>query len=316
MTQDQETYNLYKYALENIQDIVWELDPCLNFTFVSPNAKLLSGYEDSEMIGYSLMDFLSSESRERIITQWKEIQQERVSGGLKKIVFYDAEFIRKDGTVLWYEVSVKPVFNEKKFTGYIGTSRDVSEKKAHELEIKKYIAELEYTNKKLDEMATFDMLTGAYNRRKFEEYIALSVQKTQKDGEPFSIIMFDIDCFKKINDVFGHKMGDFILQEVSFVVNGVLQKEDKLFRWGGDEFIVLMQETNLEQACNAAERIRKVIEKYDFGKENEGISISLGVGEFKPCDNMDQFVSDVDKALLNAKSKGKNRMQIISDSFL
>lgn len=309
MTDIHDLDSWYKNALENVQDIIWELDLNLNFTFVSPNSKNVSGYEYGEIIGRSLLDFLTPESKQNIMNQWKSAQQDR-TGGDKKIVLYDVQFICKDGRIVWYEVSVKPIFNEGIFTGYIGTSRDISEKKERDLEIKRYIQELEISNKKLDELTTFDMLTGAYSRRKFEEFIVSALEKKEKDGIPFSIIMFDIDFFKQINDVYGHKTGDYILQEVSFTVGSALMESDKLFRWGGDEFIVLLQNASLEGAFNMSEIIRYAIELHNFGIEGRDITLSLGVGEYQSGENLDQLLSNVDKVMLKAKNNGKNRTEM------
>lgn len=302
-------HDRYKYAIENIHDIVWELDTNLNFTFVSPNSKDLSGYEPDEMLGRSMLAFLNQESRDYIINSMKRYQEQRINGTLKKPFLYDVQFVNKDSTLRWFEVSVKPVFKEGQFSGYIGTSRDITEKKIHEEEIKRYIEELEQTNRKLDRLATFDMLTGVYNRRKFEQDVVMAVEKKERFGSPFAMIMFDIDVFKQINDKFGHKMGDVILQEIASVVKRVLRETDRLYRWGGDEFVILLQETTLKNAFKAAEKIRRTIEAYDFEIENENVTISVGASEFMEGSNIDQLLSHVDNALLKAKSNGKNRVE-------
>lgn len=302
----------YKYVMENIHDIVWELDSNLNFTFVSPNSKELSGYETDGMISRNMLSFLTEESKEYIMDSIKEHGEGRINGTLKRPFLYDVQFINKDGTTKRLEVSAKPRFIEEQFTGYIGTSRDISEKIDHEKEMKKYIEELENTNRKLDKLATFDMLTGVYNRRKFEQDVALAADKKEKYRTPFSIIMFDIDGFKQINDQYGHKMGDVILQEIAAVAKGVLRETDKLFRWGGDEFIILLQETQIKNAFKVAEKVRKKIEAYDFEIENDNLTISLGVGEYMLGDSIDQFLSYVDNALLKAKANGKNRVEFRS----
>lgn len=312
MAENFEEYNRYKHAIENIHDIVWELDMTLTFVFVSPNSKELSGYEADEMIGRNILDFLCKESKEYIRDSFKEHIEERISGKLKRPFLYDVQFMNKDGTYRWLEVSAKPLYKEEQFVGYIGTSRDISDKKAHEKEMKKYIEELEHTNRKLDKLATFDMLTGVYNRRKFEQDVTLAADKNEKYGSPFSIIMFDMDGFKQINDQYGHKMGDVILQEITAVVKRVLRETDRLFRWGGDEFIILLQETSIKNAFKVAEKVRKTIEAYEFEAENDHLTISLGVGEYLQGDSIDQFLSYVDNALLKAKANGKNRVEFRS----
>ena len=305
-----EEYDRYKYALENIHDIIWELDKDLIFIFISPNSKALSGYEPHEMLGRCMLDFLSEESREYIVNQSHETFRDRESGILTKPILYDVQFVGKDGEKTWYEVSSKPIFKEGKLAGFIGTTRDISEKKAHENEVKKYIEELEHTNRKLDELTSFDMLTGAYSRRKFEQEAIIFADKKVREGAPFAVIMFDIDYFKLINDRYGHKTGDRILREVTEIVKGMLRDTDRLFRWGGDEFVVLLQDTATEDAHFVAERIRQIIENHQFTLEEGNITISLGVGEFLDGDSLDPFISYVDNALLLAKLNGKNRIEL------
>lgn len=310
MIEGLEQYYRYKYIIENIKDIIWEMDTNLIFTFVSPTAKEMAGYEADELVGRCMLDFLTGESKEYVYNQWKQNAQCRAAGDSSETTLYDVQFICRDGRIIWVQVSVKPVFKEKKFVGYIGTTRDISEKKAYENELKKYCSELESANRKLEKLATYDILTGAYNRRKFELFVELSVDKKEKRGSPFSIIMFDIDYFKQINDIYGHSKGDLILQDISEIVKNALRDEDKLFRWGGDEFIMLLPRTALKDAYNAAEKVRKSIESNNFDIQRDKVTISLGVGEYKSGESIDQFVSRIDDALLKAKSNGRNRTEL------
>lgn len=307
-----EKYYRYKYMVENIKDIIWEMDTHLIFTFVSPTSKEMSGYEANEMIGKCMLDFLAVESKEQISEQWKLKVHGRATGDTS-VLLLDVQFICKDGRRIWVEVSVKPVFKENSFVGYIGTTRDISDKKTYENELGKYIEELKYTNRKLEELATFDMLTGALNRRRFEQYIESSIDIKEKHEITFSIIMFDIDSFKQINDLCGHSEGDRILQDISSLVKYMLRDTDKLFRWGGDEFIILLPGTTLKDAYKVADKVRKHIESYDFGTQHSKVTISLGVGEYKKGDSIEHYVSCVDNALLKAKASGRNRIECSLD---
>jgi diguanylate cyclase (GGDEF)-like protein/PAS domain S-box-containing protein len=302
-------YYRYKYIVENIKDIIWEMDSNLIFTFISPTSKDMVGYEADEMVGRCMLDFLSNESKNRISEQWKQKILSRVSGDSKEAVLLDVQFICKDGRKMWVEVSAKPVFIDEEFRGYIGTTRDISEKKLFENKLGKYIKELRTANVRLEELATFDMLTGAYNRRKFEQYIKSSVDIKEKYKCDFSIIMFDIDYFKQINDICGHNNGDKILQDISTIVKNTLRDTDKLFRWGGDEFIILLPGTTLKDAYKVAEKVRSSIESNNFGMQCNKVTVSFGVGEYKNGDTIDQYVSNVDKALFMAKSNGRNRVE-------
>ncbi|MHC1723805.1 MAG: diguanylate cyclase [Aminipila sp.] len=302
-----EEYTRYKYVIENIKDIIWEMDANFIFTFVSCASKETSGYEAEELIGKCMLDFLTTESKNHVMQKWKQRTDNHEN--FLKVILYDVEFICKDKTIIWVEVSVKPIVKEDRIAGYIGVTRDISEKKTYENELKKYIEELKRANKKLDELATFDMLTGAYNRRKFQDFVQMSIEKKDRYESPFSIIMFDIDFFKRINDSYGHDTGDRILQEITTVVKKELRSTDKIFRWGGEEFIVLLPEVSLKNTYNVAEKVRKSVEQTNFDIGNDFITISLGIGEYITMDSIEQFVSRVDNALLKAKSSGRNRVE-------
>lgn len=155
------------------------------------------------------------------------------------------------------------------------------------------------------------MLTGAYNRRKLEYFVGLEIEKKEKYGSPFSIIMFDIDNFKGNNDHNGHKKGDRILQDITALIKYTLRVTDKLFRWGGDEFIILLPELTIENALKVADRVRETIQSFDFDIGNKKVTVSLGVGDYTLNENPDQFITRVDNALLKAKLNGKNKVELI-----
>lgn len=300
-------YFRYKYIIENIKDIIWELGMDFTYTFVSPNAKDMTGYEAEELVGRKMLDFLVEESRNYVIDQSRQQVKKRVHGDSEEIVLYDVQFICKNGSIKWFEISAKPKFEVGKFVGYIGTTRDITEKKEYESQLKKYIHELKLTNAKLEQMATVDVLTGAFNRRKFDDDLNSIIGNMEKKDIPFSLIFLDIDHFKMINDRHGHKMGDFVLQSVSRLIRENVRATDRLFRWGGEEFILILPDANLESAKCVAEKIRNIIQDYDF-KIGDKITVSLGVGEYKLNENIDQIIVRVDSALLKAKSKGRNRV--------
>lgn len=309
MENDQEcqpyVYNRYKYIIENIKDIIWEMNIDLTFTFVSPNVKDMTDYEAEDLVGLKILDFLVLESRNYIYDQVTQHLNKRIDGDMGKMVLHDVQFICKNGIVKWLQVSAKPMFEKGKFIGYIGTTRDITEKKEHESQLEKYIHELKTMNDKLEKVVTLDALTGAYNRKKFDDDLNSIIMKKEKNGISFSLIFFDIDRFKTINDRFGHKMGDCVLQRISRLVIENIRVTNGLFRWGGDEFVLILPEVNLESAKNVATKIRNIIQCHDFGI-GQKITVSLGVGEYKPDENIDQIIVRVDTALLKAKSRGRN----------
>lgn len=300
-------YNRYKYIIENIKDVIWEMNTDFVFTFVSPNIKEMTGYMPEDLVGRKMPDFLMEESRNYVLDQAIQRRKERISGNTEELILYEVKFICKDGLEKWVEASSKLMFEGDRFVGYIGTTRDITEKKNYESQLEKYIQELKTMNAQLEKTARIDTLTGAYNRRKFDEDLTSIIMKNEESDQLFSLIFFDIDRFKTVNDRFGHKIGDFVLQCITKLVIDNIRNIDGLFRWGGEEFIVILPNVNLVSAEKIAEKIRNIIQSHDFGI-GQKISISLGVGEYQPNEDFDKIMQRVDNALLKAKSDGRNRV--------
>jgi diguanylate cyclase (GGDEF)-like protein len=162
---------------------------------------------------------------------------------------------------------------------------------------------------KFKAMAEIDNLTGIYNKGKFNSILKIELERSRRYGRPLSIILFDIDHFKKINDAFGHQAGDYVLKTLADIVSSNIRSTDFFARWGGEEFVILAPETDLEGAQILAEKIRKSIEEYPF--ENVGkVTSSFGVTEAYEKDTADSFVKRADAALYKAKDKGRNRVEI------
>lgn len=167
--------------------------------------------------------------------------------------------------------------------------------------------------KKMEKDLLFDPLTGAYNRRAYDKKVKEEIERFFRYKTGFSMILFDIDHFKNINDTYGHDIGDRCLFEIIKEVSPLLRKSDFLARYGGEEFIVILPETALEGAGNVAEKIRQSIEELSFvyKKEEIKITISLGVCEIGEKDSGYQSLfSRLDKAMYKAKKSGRNRVVV------
>ncbi|MGB5772638.1 MAG: diguanylate cyclase [Crocosphaera sp.] len=160
----------------------------------------------------------------------------------------------------------------------------------------------------LQELANVDELTGAFNRRKFQEMLSYEIERTRRNQNDLSIIIFDIDFFKRVNDTYGHPVGDQVLCKLVTIVKQSIRKIDSLYRIGGEEFVILCPDTNNEQVLNLAERIRQSIENTSFD-EVEQVTISLGVTQFKESDQQKEFINRADKALYKSKENGRNQVQ-------
>ncbi|WP_394181796.1 GGDEF domain-containing protein [Marinomonas posidonica] len=161
---------------------------------------------------------------------------------------------------------------------------------------------------KLMELATKDKLTGVFNRHKWDEQIKDEVVLAHR-GHHFSLVLLDIDHFKKINDSYGHDMGDYVLKLLVNSLRKHLRETDMLFRIGGEEFVVLLRDTNLEDAGVLAEQLRKNVEALDE-RDIPPFTISLGVTDYRDFDDQSRIIKRADILLYEAKGAGRNRTMI------
>ncbi len=158
----------------------------------------------------------------------------------------------------------------------------------------------------LSDLAEHDQLTHLFNRRKINEILEYELGKRRADGD-FSVLMYDIDFFKKVNDSYGHNVGDHVLSSLSNLVGASIRSGDVLGRWGGEEFVCILPNTNLNGARILAERIRHQVETADFSPLRK-LTISVGITEAKAKDTYKGLFLRLDKALYDAKKNGRNRV--------
>jgi diguanylate cyclase (GGDEF)-like protein len=155
--------------------------------------------------------------------------------------------------------------------------------------------------------ARIDALTGLANRRAVEEILAAEISRAQRFAHALAVVLLDLDRFKEINDSFGHAAGDAMLREVSRLLISLARQGDTVGRWGGEEFVVVLPETDLAGARRFAERLRRTIEAHAVGEMKT--SASCGVATKLPEDSVEELVGAADKALYQAKSNGRNRTE-------
>jgi diguanylate cyclase (GGDEF)-like protein len=163
--------------------------------------------------------------------------------------------------------------------------------------------------KRLQDAAVIDPLTLCYNRRGLDEFIDRTIASTRRYGSDLSAVMFDLDNFKNINDTYGHQVGDQVLKALSRTVLTAIRKCDYLVRYGGEEFVLIMPETNLEQAVEVADRLRKTIEisAVRYGGTLVHVTASFGVASLKEGYDKNNLLQDADRRLYEAKVRGRNR---------
>lgn len=177
-------------------------------------------------------------------------------------------------------------------------------------QIQKQKQQLSKAYHKMETLARTDPLTKLSNRRDFLEKFQLEVIRFERNKIPFSIVLSDIDDFKRVNDEYGHDCGDIVLLGISELMRSAVRKQDVVGRWGGEEFILLLPETRIEGGKRVAEGIRKNLESktFSFNEEEITVTMTFGVTQYDGTMNINTCIKVADEALYSGKREGKNRV--------
>lgn len=291
-----ESEERHRLLADNASDVIWTMDLEGKFTYISPSVEKLRGYTVEEVMKQSPDEVLCKDSliymQEGLIKTMKDIENNRPFPDFRG----ELEQPCKDGTTVWTDTTVSGIYNEKgDFKGMLGVTRDISSQKKMQEEITK--------------ISITDKLTQIYNRVKLDEVLENELKRSMRSKSSFSVIMADIDKFKLVNDNYGHQVGDIVLSEVSKILKDNSRSIDVIGRWGGEEFIIILPNSNLSGAKILAEKLRVKIENAKFTKAGN-ITCSFGVAEYIEGDTSDDLVSRADAALYRAKDNGRNRVEI------
>ncbi|MGE4299894.1 MAG: diguanylate cyclase [Desulfovibrionaceae bacterium] len=304
--------------------IVDARSPELPVVFVNRAYEAMAGFASDEVLGHTCRllqhDGAGNESLGSLCEGARESRNVRVVLRSEK----------PDGAPVWNEMNIAPVEDEQgDIAYYVGVQHDVTELKNNEtrlLEAQKELRqlnaalearvvertrELERANARLVQLATTDSLTGIANRRHFMQQAELELGRAKRYGKHLSLIMFDIDHFKAVNDTHGHQVGDSVLKNLARWVAEALRPSDILGRLGGEEFAVVLAETDLAGAAALAERIRVKVASMRTPAETEPVSVtvSLGVHQFDIAgESVDDALNKADINLYKAKQSGRNRV--------
>jgi len=279
-------------------------------TYVSDAFCELTGYSKEELIGETHAIIRHPDTPKEVFKElWKTIIGKKVYEG-------EIKNIKKNGEEFWVSSYIQPELDENgDILGFIAYRKDITHEKTLEninkklaLMVKKKTKKLQKRNKQLKMLSETDALTSIYNRKKFIESLQLEIKKAKRFNETFSIIVIDIDHFKKVNDTYGHLTGDKVLIEVSKLISQNIRDIDLFARWGGEEFCILVNKLNAQESKQIAEKLRVKIEETTI--KNLNITCSFGVTNFEENDNNESIFAKADEALYRAKEEGRNRVYI------
>jgi diguanylate cyclase (GGDEF)-like protein len=228
----------------------------------------------------------------------------------------------------WISINSAPLFRLGEDTPYavVATFDDITERCNYEHMAQKQLDELNdlyqqlerrqeelaEINRTLAAQATVDGLTGLKNHRKLREDLAVQYHQSIRYHVPLSVILLDVDYFKRYNDTYGHPAGDMVLKQIAQVLQDAARRTDCVARYGGEEFAIILPHTDYEGACALAERFRALIEQAPWSKR--AVTISMGISTLWPGTQSDQqLIDEADKALYHSKRWGRNRITHFSD---
>lgn len=306
-----ESEEKYRSILNASPDDITITDLEGTILMISPAAKEMFGYnfEFEDFIGLKFLDFIVPEDVDRA--------KKNIQGMFKGANFKSNEYraVRRDKSIFDIEVNSRLIYDASGApTKMVFIIRDITERKLAEAQIQRLLQQLEIEKNIAQQNSITDCLTGLGNRRYFDETLEKEFSRLKRSGAKLSLIMIDIDYFKKYNDTYGHIAGDRCLEMIAKKLKTIIQrKSDTVVRYGGEEFIVILPETDKNGAKILGEKLRKEIEELAIPNTASDISkyvtISLGVVTVTPSKlaSQEEALRFVDETLYSAKERGRNR---------
>ncbi len=303
--------------LQRIPVPTFVIDQNHTVTHWNPALEKLTGFPSSKILGtgYHWSAFYRSERplmADLVVDRTEEsLITTHYNGNARKSLHvedaYEAEVFFPDmhNGGKWMIITAAPIPGpDGAVIGAVQTLQDITERRLAE-------EELRHSENRYREMSITDSLTKLYNSRHFFKLLKHEVERAERYHQPLSLILLDIDNFKRYNDTYGHMEGDRALAMLAEVIRKSLRSSDTGFRYGGEEFTVLLPQTERENALSAAERVRESFAEtalYPLPGVEVHMTVSIGAGQYLPGEKEDTFVKRVDAAMYLAKQSGKNRV--------
>lgn len=293
ITEIKETELRYKEYLNIVNDNVpiSQTDLNGNITMINRAFSKQSGYKESDLIGESHRIMNHPETPKHLFKDmWNTITQKKI---------WEGEFknFTKNRNVYWFKVKIIPLIDIfENHYGYMAVRQDIS------------------AEKRLEEISVTDPLTGVFNRRKIDEVLNSEYIRFKRSQSCFSLILLDIDHFKRCNDTYGHQIGDTVLVEVTKILKDNIREVDVLGRWGGEEFLIICLDTDIDGVTKLAEILKDKIEHHTF-PHVQTITCSFGVSTIKSDLDTSSLIRITDDALYVAKSEGRNCVRVAKEDI-
>ncbi len=305
---------------EAMKDIAKIIESQYELAYIIP---LIGEMIDRFISAHLIYIFIRNEGKYELL--WPNACKDREISALLDRITLETEYIISDNK----KIGVFPLINENTILGAIVAYSNVDVLMQKELEYLLQLSKQSSTTiqranvyAEVLKYATLDALTGLNNRRQFETRLNQEIATSRRKNTPLCCMMLDVDYFKKVNDTYGHSAGDCVLKAVSQLITKEIREYDIASRYGGEEFFILLPQTSIGEANFVAQRLRKAVEesKMDISEAKvPGVSflkvtVSIGVSDFDPEESSEDFYQNADKALYDAKNRGRNKVVVFNRS--
>lgn len=318
-----------EFTLDIVSDGVWDWNANTGYVYRSPGWYRMLGYEVDSLANtvFTWENVIHPDDYDQVMAHFNDYIN-------RKSNRYHIEYrcLTLGGGYLWVEDRGRVVKWNRDGTvaRMIGAHRDIHQQKVAQLELERKnllleklvqerTYELQLANQSLaqklheaESMAEMDPLTGVYNRHRLDSSLRAEMERASRHGTGLCLIIFDVDHFKRINDLYGHSVGDAVLISMIMMVQGRIRENDLLARWGGEEFAIVAPAISMDEAWRMAEKLRLLI-SYTQPLEGIRISCSFGIAEYQPGDDLSSLFRRADQAMYRAKSMGRNRVETSAD---
>jgi diguanylate cyclase (GGDEF)-like protein/PAS domain S-box-containing protein len=301
MAELQESEENYRSIFQNASIGIFHSLPEGKFLRVNPALAKMFGYGSPE----EMISAITNISTQLYVDSKKHSNLLAATSEQTDWVYAENQYRRKDGNILTASLAVRKVLNPENAVVYLeGFVEDITERKQMEEALRE-------SEKRYRELSIIDGLTQLYNSRYFYHQLKMDIDRADRYGQPLTLLLLDLDDFKIFNDAYGHVAGDQVLLRLGQVVKRCLRRTDSAYRYGGEEFTIIMPMTTSEEGAVTAERIRTEFKEeifYPAPGQDVRMTVSIGVGQYKPQEDMKVFVHRVDQLMYQGKKNGKDRV--------
>jgi diguanylate cyclase (GGDEF)-like protein/PAS domain S-box-containing protein len=277
------------------------------YLVVNKEYERLFNLTEADMLGKTDFEVFSAEAAQAFVEADKKVL------ALGEPIFIEEQAPTVSGDIKYFITVKFPIRDDHSDIIAVGlVATDITLRKQVEDRLQKTQQELQATNEELRQamekvelMAVVDQLTGAWNRYKFEQVVAVESGRFHRYKTPLAMVIMDLDGFKTVNDEMGHEAGDYVLKGIVDLYQCSIREVDYLFRWGGDEFILLMPSTAEAMATSVADKLRQTLLESEFAEQYD-VSASFSVAVLKEDETVQQWLVRADQGLYKAKGQGKD----------